>query len=198
MGIPARTRERCLALGVLIALAVDRPGEATTLVKQELGDLVRESEVVVVGRVRSLQSYWNSQRTFILTDVAVDLDQTFKGEVSSSSLIVTLMGGAVGNLTTVIVCGPELIPGRSYLLFLRKGNLPGGKRAVTVGALCQGVFDIELTPSGLRAVSQAALHGVLSLDGTSSDPAGGKHGMEFDDMVVAVEEAVRIQASQGR
>jgi hypothetical protein len=62
---------------------------------------------------------------FILTDVRIALHDALKGDAGGRELTVTIMGGEVGDRTVMIVGGPELVEGRSYVLFLNEENLPG-------------------------------------------------------------------------
>ncbi|MCB1037888.1 MAG: hypothetical protein KDD47_28900, partial [Acidobacteria bacterium] len=126
--------------------------QATTLIRMGLGELVTANETIVLGEVVDAESYWNAEGTFILTDVTFKAVETIRGS-APGSLTVTLMGGTVGELTSLIIGGPELIPGRSYLLFLNPETLPGAEGVTTVRDLCQGAYDLRTDESGaLRAV----------------------------------------------
>lgn len=150
--------ERSWAWGVLaIALIAGgaAPSDATSLARAGLDNLVAGNGTIVVGEVRDAHSYWNADRTFILTDVRVAVGEILKGNPRQREITVTLLGGTVGDLTTLIVGGAELARGKSYLLFLNEEDLPGLKAAQTVRDHCQGVFEIVRARDGMRAVSQA-------------------------------------------
>jgi hypothetical protein len=102
-------------MAVTLAAAVTMPASASTFIRQSLDDLVANNETIVVGEVLSVKSYWNSDRTFILSDVTIASREILKGrQQKGSALTVTVMGGTVGDLTTVIVGGAQLIEGNSY------------------------------------------------------------------------------------
>lgn len=119
-----------LAMAVAVAAGAVAPAGATTLIRAGLEDLAATNDTVVVGEVLATQSYWNDEGTFILTDVRVAPAEVLKGRAARQrELTVTLMGGTVGDRTTVIVGGAELAPGRSYVLFLGEEDLPGAPAA---------------------------------------------------------------------
>lgn len=175
-----RTTLTILALSLLAGSA-----GATTLVRQGLERLAAENSLVLHGRVLGIHSYWNDSHTFIFTDVRVRPIATAKGfrRAPASDVTFTVMGGTVGDVTTLIVGGPELEPGSEYVLFLNDEGLAGGTRHLTVRDLSQGVFDLVGGPGGRRAVSQAIHHSLFPDASGSATPAGGEEGLELDAML---------------
>jgi hypothetical protein len=100
-------------------------------------------------------------------------------------LTITLLGGRVDDLTTVIVGGAELVPGKSYVVFLNEENLPGATRALTVRDHSQGVFDVVPSAEGPRAVSQARLPLLPDTRGLV-EPPGGAEGLPLEKMLNAI------------
>ena len=68
---------RTLALSAILWIAVSaipHAVQATQIVQKSFGDLGRDAELVVQGRVTAVQSYWNESKTKILTETqALDL-----------------------------------------------------------------------------------------------------------------------------
>ena len=88
------------------------------------------------------------------------------------------MGGAVGDVTTLIIGGPDLQPGSEYVLFLSRADLPGAVGRLTVRDQSQGVFEVR---NG-RALSQARAEPLLH-DANGADVApGGADGLTLDDL----------------
>lgn len=192
---PTRAAVR-VASAVLLAGVVAAPAGATTLIRQSLDDLVAGNRSVVVGEVVDASSYWNQDGSFLLTDVRVAVYEVVKGDLGVGEVMVTLMGGTVGDLTALIVGGAELLPGRFYVLFLDREDLPGAKQVETVRDHSQGVFAIESRPDGLRAVSQANGHPLLPDARGYVDAPGGVEGFPLDAMLRSVREiARRLQGS---
>lgn len=186
MGVARRLLRGVVALA--IAASVAAPAGATTLVRASLDKLVADNATVVVGDVLDATSYWNAEGTFILTDVRVAVAELIKGGLGSREVTVTLMGGSVGDLTTLIVGGAQLIPGRSYVLFLNEEDLPGAKGALTVRDLCQGAFDLAMAGDGLRAVSQANGHPLVPDAKGYIDAPGGVEGIPLNAMIESIRE----------
>ncbi|HWM91277.1 MAG TPA: hypothetical protein VN493_10960 [Thermoanaerobaculia bacterium] len=165
------------------------PAGATTLIRESLDDLVRSNRTIVVGEVLDTRSYWNADGTFILTDVRIAAHDVVKGNVKNRELTITVMGGTVGDLTTLIIGNPDLVAGNSYVLFLNEEDLPGGK-ALTVRSLIQGAFDVRIGRDGLRAVSQANAHPLLPDARGSYEAEGGREGFQLNSMMRSIREIV--------
>jgi hypothetical protein len=191
----ARRRVLHTALAVAMAAGAVAPSNATTLIRQSLDSLVRGSSTIVVGEVVAARSYWNDQGTFILTDVRFRATEVLKGDPRNTDLTVTLMGGTVDDLTTVIVGGAELLPGKSYLVLMGDGDLPGVRGVRTVGHHSQGVFDIVRARDGIRAISQANRHPLYPDAFGFVDPPGGAKGMLLNDLVRSIHETVARQGN---
>lgn len=177
-------------MAVAIAASLAVPASATTLRRMAVEELVASNRTIVVGQVTDARSYWNKDKTFILTDVRLTVNEVVKGNLQDQEITVTLMGGRVGEITTLILGGPELIPGKSYLLFLNDEDLPG-KRAQTVRDLCQGAYDLVIGKDGLRAVSQANRHPLIPDRLGYIDAPGGVEGVPFNAMVQSIRSLVR-------
>ena len=173
--------QRAAALAVVAMLAP--PAAATTMIRMGFDELAASNGTIVVGKVIGLRSYWNADRSFILTDVRVLTTERIKGDTGRREFSFTIMGGKVGEITTLIVAGPEVQIGSEYLMFLNAEDLPGVSNALTVRDISQGIFDVLPTPSGRLAVSQAARHPLLADRGGLVDPPGGQAGIMLDDAI---------------
>ena len=183
------------AMVLALAASVVAPASATTLIRESLDGLVAGNRTIVVGEVLDASSYWNEDHTFILTDVRVAVHEALKGKVDRE-ITVTLMGGQVGDITTLIVGGPELIPGNSYVLFLNEENLPGAERALTVRDLVQGAFDVKIGRDGLRAISQAIKHPLLPDARGSHEAEGGVEGFPLNSMTQSIRDIAGRDAAR--
>jgi hypothetical protein len=184
------------ALAFAMAAGAVAPSNATTLIRQSLEGLVAGSSTIVVGEVLAAHSYWNDEGTFILTDLRFRATDVLKGDPRDTDFTVTLMGGTVGDLTTVIVGGAELLRGKAYLVFLGDGDLPGVRGVRTVGHHSQGVFDIVRARDGLRAISQANRHPLYPDAFGFVDPPGGAKGLLLGDLTRFVRETAARQGDR--
>lgn len=171
-----------LALTVLAVI----PAGATTLIRQGLEGLTAENETVIYGRVLDIHSYWNADYTMIMTDVRVRASQVLKGDRAAREITFTLLGGTVGDITTLIIGGPELVPGSEYVLFLNRELLRGDGVVLTVRDLSQGAFEIAEFGGQRRAFSQALTHPLLPDASGLVDPPGGKDGMTLESMLQSI------------
>lgn len=176
-----------------LAMVLPGPAGATTLIRAGLDELVKRSETVVMGKVVDVVSRWNGDHTFILSDVTFAPSETVKGQ-AAGPLTFTVMGGTVAGRTALIVGGAELVPGRSYLLFLGREDLPGAAQALTVRGLCQGVFEVKTQRGGLRAVSQAAGQPLWPDDSGATAAPGGAEGLPLTTLIETLRETVRRSA----
>jgi hypothetical protein len=183
-----QTRSLLGFAAALIALSAVPSVDASTFNRVGLDYLVAENQTIVVGEVVGARSYWNEEKTFIYTDHRVKVDEVLKGSVAAREITVTVSGGTVGDHTVRIVGAADLVPGRSYVLFLSPANRRGAPNVLTVRDHCQGVFDVEAVRGGLRAVSQARRHNLLR-DAQGDDlPVGGREGMPFTTLIRSVRE----------
>jgi hypothetical protein len=107
---------RLAGVAAIALIAAATSARATTLVRAGLDTLVAGNATIVLGEVVDAVSYWNDDHTFILTDVTLQPIETIKGRATegiAGPLTLTLMGGTVGDLTTLILGGPDIgqVPG---------------------------------------------------------------------------------------
>jgi len=182
-----------VALGVATALGLAAPASASTFARLGLDDLVDQNKTIVVGEVMAARSYWNEARTFILTDFRLAVSEVLKGAVGTREVTITVPGGKVGDLTSVIVGGADLTPGKPYVLFLDRKDLLGTRGVLTIPDHCQGVFDLEVSGDRVQAISQGRRQALLTSAEGIAEPAGGTQGMPFTTLVLSIRErAARI------
>jgi hypothetical protein len=98
--IPAMTFRNGRARGIAIAsLSLFLPlllwcQSATTQGTIQTEQLIRESDVIVVGKVGALKSEWNADRSRIQTVVTINVDEAVKGS-AGGALSVVIPGGEV-------------------------------------------------------------------------------------------------------
>lgn len=174
----------------VMVLGVATEARATTLVRADLEQLVATNKSIAIGEVREVRSYWNAERTFMLTDVRFSVTELLKGNPREKEFTITVMGGTIGQFSTVIVGGAELAQGQSYLLFLDESDLPGAKKVRTVREHSQGVFELVKTESGVRAISQAVRHPLVPDARGIAEPPGGAQGLPLKELTQTIREFV--------
>lgn len=186
-----------LAFAVALTVASPLPVEAATLRRVGLEELVAGNETIVVGEVLDVHSYWNDEGTFILSDVRVAVDEALKGR-TDGILTFTVPGGTVGETTVLIVGGPELVPGRRYVLFTAPDALPGAPKVRSLRDHAQAVFDVVDDGAGGRAVSQARRLALVPDRLGRSEPAGGPAGVALPALVETVRALAAGEAAAPR
>ncbi len=186
------------AWALVLAGVLALPAGALTLIRADLENLVAGNSVIVVASVEGASSYWNRDGSLILTDFRLRTQEVLKGKVAGD-LSLTLMGGTAGKYTTLIPGGADLIPGRTYLLFLRDEALPGTERVTTVAEHSQGVFNIVEQNGVQWAVSQAAGEALIpdeeDKDGDADVP-GGQKGMSLAELTRSITALVEQQPAE--
>lgn len=160
---------------------------ATTLVRAGLEQLAASNSDIVVADVLETRSRWSADGRFIVTDVRLLAREVLKGPGSAGAeLTVTLLGGTLGGLTTLIVSGAELRQGHRYVLFLNEEELLGARGVLTPREHSQAVFEVVQTKSGARAISQADPGALVPDAQGRRDVPGGAQGLPLDQLLQTV------------
>ena len=107
---------------------------------------MRESDTIIIGRVKSIESRWNNEHTMIYTYIDIFTIDFLKGRSNGSAVTIKLFGGTVDSIVTFMTGAPRFSRNEETLLFLR--TVPQGPLAnyPTVTGWAQGKFDIHTTP----------------------------------------------------
>jgi hypothetical protein len=137
-------------------------------------DMASEAPLIVYGTVISSTSHWTENRSLIVTDVRVAVQDVLKGE-AVSQVVVTQPGGTVGKMRVDCDGAAAYIPGDEVVLFLDRGDR--GQNHVV--GLFQGRFDVVqgvegrkmvrgVTPDQARTLGQASAWGRVGVPRASS------------------------------
>lgn len=140
---------RVLVLSVLL-LAGAGSAEATLVLHRTPAQLGDDSAVVVQGVVESVGSFWNQERTRILTAIDVRVDRAYKGAPSEVVRIVQL-GGETDGVQMTVAGALQWDRGQEVLVFLESGQ-----RSYRVAGFTQGRFDLERDPVTRRVYAMRA------------------------------------------
>lgn len=181
---------------VLMAAAVLLIGvSALGAIVERVGlvELAREADLVVVGTVQSTAGRYedppNQHR--IVTDATIHVNRVVRGELGPvDPLVVTILGGTVGESGQLVPGAPRLGEGDEVVLFLRSGKRKSdGSWRRTVIGLSQGVFHVFEEPeTGIRKARQR-------LSGLTLSPVVPKEGSALE---FGLDELTRIVESAGR
>jgi hypothetical protein len=141
-----------LALATLCA-ALATGGFASTFLRQSVGDLVRASHGIVHARVVNVTSDWNADRTYIFTEVTLEVKRALQGPKRAYEM-VRVPGGQVGDFRAVMEGAPEFRIGDEVVVFL--------------GAWDDGVPMVEGYFQGVSKVDRDALGNEMLRGGSAN------------------------------
>lgn len=146
------TKTRSL-LAFLFVLFLTTLSQATTVERLNLDGLVKKAHKIVVGKVRNSRTYWSGNGKLILTNYTIDVQETMKGQ-ASSTLELTTIGGKIGDLTLHVAGMPTFAKDENAVVFVEDTGaystvvgLGQGKFTVTNGEVSNNVSDLEF-PGG--------------------------------------------------
>ncbi|MDZ7344846.1 MAG: hypothetical protein ONA90_10085 [candidate division KSB1 bacterium] len=91
---------------------------AQTSSKNDLADLSKASDVVVVAKCITKASQWNYNKSVIYTKYSFEVEKVIKGEQKTKTFDLRHLGGQVGEAAMDVSHMPDFQPGHSYVLFL--------------------------------------------------------------------------------
>lgn len=142
-----------LPLGSFVLMSlISTVAPAATLIPFSLDRLTREAEMIVVGRVGEQVSVHNSDRTLIVTQTTLTLEETIVGP-SVSELTFVEHGGCVGDVCLAVPGLPRYTVGERVVVFLCRA---GSGHLRTCGAM-QGRLALQTRTGGeTRAIGAMA------------------------------------------
>ena len=143
-------------------------------------DLVHQSVAIVVGQVKTIESFSDPQEGRIFTLITLTVAEVLKGEVSVTELTIKQPGGTVGGVHTWVFGSPEFTPGEQVLLFLTCND----DGTLRVAHLYQGKFSIVLDKvTGKEIVSRDESPAeVLVFGGVGKDEATNSNIAKFREL----------------
>jgi hypothetical protein len=160
---------------------------ATVLVPAELGELSREADLVIHGRVVSIEARQPEGGRRVERLVTLDVEQSLKGGERAVATFVS-PGGELGRYRTIMVGAPEFVVGEEVVVFLGVSR----SRGAYVLGLNQGVYRVAtLGPSGPRLVMSPVVHASHGpAPATVERGAAGGRAMPLAEFVEAVRTAI--------
>ena len=141
---------------ISILVVLSAVSHATQIVYQTPRQMGATSTIVVEGRVSNVRTFWNGDRTKILTEAQIAVSASHKGQAPGIVRVLQL-GGTVGHVKANVAGALTWQPDEEVLLFLEV--MPGG--AHRVSGFSQGKYRVERDAStGQRFVVAPSLEGV--------------------------------------
>ena len=141
-----------ISLLVLVLVGLSRPARATVIVPADLGDLARDAQAIVRGRVASVEARWTDDRRTIESIVTLEVESTLKGSFGPD-VQFRVPGGQLGRFRSLVMGAPEFTVDQRVVVFL---GAQGPSMPYVLG-MSQGVFRVVLADSGGWLVTPPAL-----------------------------------------
>lgn len=110
-------RSRNVALLAALALVLAVPAMASTFVAMSPGEMIQQSDAVVVGEVLQVESFRDSSGRAVLSQAMIQVEETLTGS-SPTVVIVETFGGTVDSYTVVAHGFPSFTVGERVVVFL--------------------------------------------------------------------------------
>jgi hypothetical protein len=104
-------------------------------------ELTKESEMVVIGEVKDVQSHWSNDGTTIFSSAAVVVYEIIKGR-ANHDIVVEYEGGEVGEIGLKVSDVEPLKKGEKVLLFLKTGKSKKDGNIYNIIGKSQGKYTI--------------------------------------------------------
>ena len=105
---------------VALAVTVTSDGSASTSIALTLDDLARDAEVVARVTALDRTSAWSEGR--IVTSTRVHVDSVLGGQTAGDVVTVRSLGGVVDGVGQRVEGEPELAPGATAFVFLKRSG----------------------------------------------------------------------------
>jgi len=84
----------------------------------DIENLSKGADVVLTGKVVNQNSSWNEDRSRIYTNATIQVEEYLKGNTNESSIVVTYLGGEVGEVGELYTHMPKFEDDEEILVFL--------------------------------------------------------------------------------
>jgi hypothetical protein len=91
---------------------------------KSLAGLIKAADVVIDGTVQSVLPARKASATNLETDIRIAVGSVLKGPLTNKEIMVSQMGGTVGDLKIVPQQYDLMQPGERYVLFLKRDLRP--------------------------------------------------------------------------
>jgi len=90
--------------------------------QSELKNLSQNADVIITGKVTQQNSNWNENKTRIYTQATIQVDEYLKGGNTGNSIVVSYLGGEVGDIGELYSHMPKFEDNEEVLVFLEKDD----------------------------------------------------------------------------
>lgn len=106
---------------VLMALLLQFEAHSQTM-QVEIKNLSKGADMIVTGKVVDQTSQWNSEKSRIYTNVTIQVDEFLKGTNNQNRIVITHLGGEVGDVGETYSHVPTFKDDEDVLVFVKKSS----------------------------------------------------------------------------
>jgi len=88
----------------------------------DIENLSKGADVVLTGKVVQQKSSWNEDRSRIYTNATIQVEEYLKGTTNEESIVVTYLGGEVGDIGELYTHMPRFKDDEEILVFLKNDH----------------------------------------------------------------------------
>lgn len=109
-----------LIMLIVILTMVGYQFKAFSQTISELEYLSEGADLILTGKVTQQSSEWNEDRTRIYTNATIQVEEYLKGNTNEGSIVVTYLGGEVGDIGELYTHMPKFENDEEILVFLKR------------------------------------------------------------------------------
>jgi len=106
-------------------------------------ELVRTSEIVVIGEVEDVKAQWSKDGKTIFTSASIVISDVIRGKIDQEKIIVECEGGEVGDIGLKVSDVSPLRKGEKVILFLKSGKSKKEGVVHNIVGKAQGKYTID-------------------------------------------------------
>jgi hypothetical protein len=140
----SKKMQNLFLLAIITSFFCITTGYTSTMTKLSLQELCQSSDHIILAKTIACKSYYKTAYKRIYTDVTLEVIDTFKGRLQKQEqLTITVLGGTVDGITTLVVGGPQYKINEKSIFFLVEQLSQSLKQYYfATNGWSQGKFDI--------------------------------------------------------
>jgi hypothetical protein len=107
---------------VLIIVSGFFPAAFAQLTSSEVESMSKNADLIITGKVTQQSSSWNENQTRIYTQATIQVEEYLKGSNNSGPVIISYLGGEVGEVGEMYSHMPRFEDNEEVLVFLKKDD----------------------------------------------------------------------------
>ncbi len=111
-----------ILLGVILIMLFVHFEAHSQTIQSEIKNLSKGADLIVTGKVVDQKSLWNSDKSKIYTNVTIQVDEFLKGSNNQNRIVITHLGGEVGNVGETYSHVPVFTNDEDVLVFVKKST----------------------------------------------------------------------------